>query len=235
MWAANPPYKENTAVYTSGLTKVLVIGGSVAHGWDDKSGGGYLKRTFFSTFHDTYIDKTIIGGTSTMLQATAFKGDFQKWLTEYHPSIVVISWGLLDDAKARTPATSFKFYLYQEITQSLAQGAKVYVVTPPVSIVSYGRFKNAEQAYVNDEQAVVTSMHSPSVSFVNVFDQMKQYLVTHGLTVYDFGRNSWHPDSLGHAIAATLLTADLRRTQNSGVIGIGNVTLGSTDPIRLPT
>ena len=203
-------YQAKTNVQTPKPYRVMVIGGSVAHGWDDKVGGGYLRRAFdhYPTYQ--YIDKTIVGANSTQLQETLYKGDYETWLKEYRPNVVVISWGLLNDCLPDTPKANFDKYLRVEITQALASHAMVYVVSPPVTIASYTKYLVRQQRYVNDELHVVRQIKSPNLYFFNVFDQMKAYLRNHHLSVYDFGTNTWHPDAEGHIIAARLLLADMQ-------------------------
>lgn len=195
---------------------VMTIGGSVAHGWNDKQQGGYLARTFRSlsavtntTY--TYVDKTIIGANAVQLQETLYKGKYEKWLDAYKPDIVVISWGLLNDCLPNTPMNKFNKYLTQEIQMALNHNSVVYLVSPPVTQVSFTKYKVKQQSYVDEEETIVKKLNNPNVHFFNVFSEMKQYMAENHQDVKEFGTNTWHPNSMGHIIATNLLLQDIER------------------------
>lgn len=199
---------------TAPRLSVVTVGGSVAHGWDDKAGGGFLHRTFQTlnaTTSVTYAvyDKTIIGANAVQLQDTLYKGDYEKWLGWFRPNVVLISWGLLNDCLPNTPMPVFQKYLGQEITEALRHKAVVFIVTPPVTRASYTKYKTQEQAYVDKEISLVRSMRNPNVRIFDVYDEMKRYLTTHHQTYMPYMSNGWHPNSAGHALAAQLLVQDI--------------------------
>ena len=187
--------------------KVMGIGGSIALGDDATNGYGYLQRTFHH-FNDTYYNKAIYGANSTQL-ATMYKGRYAGWLSQIHPQVVVIFWGLLNDAVPNTPLSQFNDYLNLEIKQALAIHAMVFVVTPPVTEVSYSLYAKQETKYVQDQIKLVKKMNNPDVYAFDLFSQMKNYLSNHHLNIKEFSGDAHHPNDKGYQLAANLLIADL--------------------------
>lgn len=208
--------------------RVMAIGASVALGHLARHDDGYLQRAFQFLSGRTSIgyrlyDKAISGANSTQL-ATLYKGDYTKWLDSIRPQIVVISWGLINDALPDTPVSRFDSYLRQEIKEALARRAVVYVVTPPVTEVAYTQFKTQIQGYVRDERLVVASLHDPNVRFFNVFAQMKAYIASHHVSFMRYVGDAHHPNTQGHALAGRLLYQDILRRVSREPIRFSNVT-----------
>lgn len=206
------------------MIRVMSIGGSVAHGWKDTNGPGYLKRAFDSLSEETnlnfeYFDKTIVGANSTQL-ASLYKGKYQQWLKSIQPHIVVISWGLLNDAKDNIPIDSFKKKLHREIDVALKKGAQVFVVTPPVTKATYTQFKRQEKQYVNSEIEVVKSYHNENVFIFDVFHQMNAYIQKHHQTYAQYEGDGWHPNTPGHELAGHILYQDILKKMKKGQIQI---------------
>lgn len=195
------------------VLRVLFIGGSIALGEKDPTNDGYLQRAFQALSKTTdaryqYVDKAISGANSTQL-ATMYKGDMSNWLATVKPNIVVISWGLLNDALPNTPMPQFNKYLQQEIDESLNAHATVFIVTPPVTLSTYTKFPKQEQNYTTDEMNLVKEDHQPGVYAFNVFDQMKNYLVQHHQTIAPYVGDANHPNRAGHILAGRLLYEDI--------------------------
>lgn len=199
---------------SSAVERVMVIGGSVAHGWKAVHNDGYLQRAFQAMSDDTktqyvYYDRTIVGADGSQL-ATLYKGRYSAWLAAIRPQVVVISWGLLNDAYTKVTQAAFRNHLLKETRQALAEHAIVLIVTPPVTKATYTEFRVQEPQYVQSEMDVVKRMDSPNVILFNVFDQMKAYLVNHHQTYVPYMGDGWHPNTAGHILAGTLLYQDLR-------------------------
>lgn len=194
--------------------RVMAIGGSVAYGWVDPHGGGYLKRAFVTFSQETkrnYIfdNKAIIGANSTQLNITLYKGRYTNWLNTVKPQVVVISWGLLNDCYPKTPFPTFEATIHHEIAKALRHKAVVLLVTPPVTKASYTQYLTLEPEYVNSEVYVADSFNSPNVVVFDVFNQMKAYLAEHNLSYAPFEFGGWHPNAAGHALAGSLLAQDM--------------------------
>ncbi len=192
---------------------VLAIGGSVAHGWKDTTGPGYLARAFLelsshsnTSYH--YIDRTIVGANGVQL-ATLYKNHYLEWLHAFAPKVVIISWGLLNDALPKTPISTFDFHIRQEIAEALSVHAVVLMVTPPVTKASYTQFKVQEPRYVLHEIQVAKSFNSPNVVVCDVYDQMRSYIVAHKQSYKMYMGDGWHPNSAGHILAGHLLYKDI--------------------------
>jgi len=188
------------------------VGGSVAHGWDDKTGGGYLARAFQTLTKSgpisfQFINKSIEGYGPTQMAAK-----YPTFLHEVHPQVVVISWGMLDDIANKTPISAFEQAVQSEIQQALAAHADVIVVTPPPTGASYGHDVASEAALVQDEIRVAKQFKTPDVIVVDLFNQMKRYLAAHHQSIQMYSADDWHPNTLGHELAGSLLAQDLQGT-----------------------
>jgi len=191
-------------------TRVLLIGSSVAHGWKDTPGeGGYLHRSFRSLSTKTptryrVIDRAIPGrGVMTILDK------YPAWLNTFHPNIVVISWGGLDDLYAKTPMAMFDSQIKWQIALALQHHADVFVITPPVSKASYTTYRFSQQDLMDNEMHVADNFNNPNVFVFNVFDQMKEYLRIHHQTYVPYMADGWHPNAAGHELAARILLKDM--------------------------
>lgn len=208
-----PTMSQVTPNINPGKISVMAIGGSVAHGWVDTTGPGYLARAFQELSSRTktsyrYLDRTIVGANGQQL-ATLYKGRYLEWLKILQPNIVVISWGLLNDALPNIPMDTFDFYIRQEITEALSNHATVLMVTPPITRASYTQFKKQEPLYVHQEISVAESFYNPNVVVCDVYDQMRSYLVSHHQSYTQYMGDGWHPNSAGHILAGHLLYQDL--------------------------
>ncbi|WP_367306851.1 SGNH/GDSL hydrolase family protein [Alicyclobacillus acidocaldarius] len=188
------------------------VGGSVAHGWDDKTGGGYLVRAFqeltkTGPISFQFINKSIEGYGPTQMAAK-----YAEFLSEIHPQVVVISWGMLDDIANKTPIAAFEQAVQSEIRQALAAHADVVVVTPPPTGASYGHDQASESQLVADEIRVAKQFKTPDVIVVDLFNQMKRYLAAHHQSIQMYSADDWHPNTLGHELAGSLLAQDLQGT-----------------------
>lgn len=208
--------------------RVMAIGGSVAHGWKDVKGEGYLHRAF-QTYQKatdvsyTYYDRTIVGANGHQL-ATMYKGDYSRWLNALHPTIVVISWGLLNDALPKTTYADFAKYLKQEISEALRDHAVVLVVSPPITKATYTQYPVQEEKYDQQEALVVKSLKNPNVYFIDLMNQMKSYLKSHHQTYKLYKGDGWHPNTRGHILAGSLLEKDIYAIFGKGPIVIKKIT-----------
>lgn len=205
---------------------VIIFGSSVADGWVDPTGGGYIRRAFVNYQNASAIPYNVISDAVPGAPITLEEGMYQQWIDTQHPQVLVISWGTLDDAHAKTPFSVFDSQVRQQIAMGLAAHAVVLVVTPPVTKASYTTYQVQEPAYLAHELAVAESFHSPNVYVFNVFDQMKQYLDAHNQTYLPYMANSWHPNRHGHKLAGQLLFQDM--LVQFGLSGIPFVTPAAT-------
>jgi acyl-CoA thioesterase-1 len=206
------PGPTQTTSNSPNVERVMAIGGSVAYGWRAKNNDGYLQQAFAALSANTktsyeYYNQAIPGADGTQL-ATMYKGRYEQWLTTIKPQIVVISWGLLNDAFTKVTDKAFVMHLHQEILQALARGATVLVITPPVTRASYTEFKVQEPRYVHCEETLVMRMHDPNVLMFNLYGQMKAYLAAQHQTYVPYMANGWHPNTAGDTLAGKLLYQD---------------------------
>lgn len=193
----------------------MLIGGSVALGWDDQTGGGYLMRAFkeYSTTSKQNLDvvNASVEGDGPGLYAS----QYNDVLKRIHPNVLVISWGILDDISHKTSISTFGADMKTEISTALANHITVFIVTPPVTTASYTSYQTLEPAYLAEEIAVAKSFKSSNIHVFNLFTQMKQYLSSHHLAYNACMADNWHPNTAGHALAGELLGQDFN-TELSG-------------------
>ncbi len=214
-------YALNAVIRTTGMQsdlnfeKVDVFGGSMAHGWLDPNDDSYLRRAFATRSESTntmydYIDHTIIGETPVMLNQSD-PDQYEQWLVQDQPQVVVLSWGLLNSMSSRhaVSATVFASAVKQEIAEALGVHAVVLIVTPPVTEESATVDHAKQEIYLNHLFAVAKSFHNANVVICDVYHQMEVYLAAHGQTYQDYYGNSWHPNQAGHELAGMLLANDL--------------------------
>lgn len=190
---------------------VMVLGGSMAHGWKDPNDDSYLRRAFQSLTNSTntnytYTDQTIIGGRAISVQQN---NELPTWLSNDKPNIVVISWGLLDDSYDKTPIDQFSDAIHDEIAQSLSQNAVVLIVTPPVVQAAATNYHAQVEAYIDAEFNVAASFHNGNIYCFNLNDEMSKYMTAHGQTWQQYKGDVWHPNQAGHELAGNLLYNDL--------------------------
>ncbi|KUO96223.1 SGNH/GDSL hydrolase family protein [Ferroacidibacillus organovorans] len=192
-----------------GPIRIMAIGSSVAKGWDDKTGGGYLARGvsgYAKGVHHAlpFINHAVEGET-----AEAALPLLPTWIKAVHPNVLLISWGMLDDATANTPLSVFSQTIRKEINLAIANHEAVWVVTPPVTPASYTVNRVSEAQYVNAEIAVARSYPAREVSVFDVFNQMKAYIAKHHQNYQMYAADAWHPNTAGHILAGKLLAHDL--------------------------
>jgi len=200
--APNAPAQER-------VVRVLVIGSSVARGWKDPKGGGYLHRTFTALSSLTPITYDVIDKAEPGKGVLSIRDTYVKWLDTYQPQIVCIAWGGLDDLYQHTPFRVYDEQVHWQIEEALDHHAMVMLVTTPVSKASFTTYRVAQQALMESEIQVADSFHNPNVYVFNLFDQMKAYLWAHHESIQPLMHDSWHPNAKGHALAAELLVKDI--------------------------
>jgi len=198
--------------------RVMTIGSSVAAGWGDPYGGGYLARAFRQLSSATQKNYKVISWAVPGITSTQVAPHYAHWLAFVHPQIVVISWGGLDDASNHTPISTFSSQVHQEIALALAAGASVDIVTPPVTEAVYEDGpKGLPYQYFLAEMREAKSFDSPQIHIYDVYDQMIAYMKAHDEGITPFVDNSWHPNALGHEVGGDLLFADMAHTMTMPV------------------
>ena len=220
---------ENRAGKTTGRSRapsdlhpvrVAVFGGSIAAGWVDPRGGGYIRRALRSLTQTTGISYEIVRNAVPGMSAGALKGRFLEILRTLRPAVVVLSWGGLDDAVKKTPVPVFAAIVERQIAESLSVRAAVLLVTPPVTAAAYIDGRHAiPYLYFQAEMQVARAFHNPNVQVCDVYDQMWQYMRQHGESYQPFAANGWHPNAAGHKLAGHFLFRDLLADYGGGPIG----------------
>ncbi|MCL6443063.1 MAG: SGNH/GDSL hydrolase family protein [Alicyclobacillus sp.] len=198
------------------VARVMIVGGSVARGWRDGGHGGYLVRAFEDLPGDvpvTVVNAAVIGD-GPVEYASKFTTD----LALVKPTVLLISWGMLDDIHAHTPLNQFDGAIHDEIATALANHMTVMVVTPPVTRATYTQYAQQEPDYVDSEIKVAKSFHDPNVHVFNLFEQMKHYLAAHHLSYERYAADGWHPNTLGHELSGSLLSADIQQVTLAHVV-----------------
>ncbi len=192
------------------VIKVMSIGSSVAEGWDDPTGGGYLKRAFASFSQYNHATFDLVNQAKAGDTVVKIENEYKGWLKSIKPQIVVLAWGALDDLSNHTPMAVYKQQIRNEIALALASHAKVFVVTPPITRASYTQYKVQEAQMVNTEMSIARSFPANQVYVFDVFNQMKIYIASHHQTYVPYMGDGWHPNTKGHALAGQLLFNDMK-------------------------
>lgn len=210
-FAADGPTPENSGVTGTGET-VMVVGGSVAHGWADPAHDSYLRRGFATiggithvNYH--YADQSIPGSPAVAVSSMTFAS----WLNTDKPDIVVISWGILDDIHANTSIPDFQRTIRDEIAQSLNARAVVLVVTPPVVPANATQWHQQFETYVSAERQVTDSFSSSNVHWFDVNSDMASLLIKNDLPVRNYSVRGWHPNASGQQLAGQLFANQLMK------------------------
>lgn len=195
----------------SGQTKrVMVVGGSVALGWDDKQDGGYLNRAFQALSQSKGIHFDVINKSVEGEGPGQYAPNFATTLATVNPQILVISWGMLDDASNHTPILLFRQWIRTEISLALKSHQIVVIITPPVTEASYSEHIGTLQDQLVDyEMSVAKTFHSNHVYIFDLFHEMMAYIKMNHLNIDALSADNWHPNTAGHALAAKLLVGDL--------------------------
>lgn len=192
------------------VSTVLIIGSSIAAGWGDDNHGGYLIRALADFAHRSNQSFHILNWAIPGVTTTDLALHFQAMINKSHPNIVILSWGGLDDAAARTPVAKFIKHVKNEVKVSQDARAVVLIVTPPVTPATYGNgLKDLPHRYFQAQIQTFRDQSSRNVYVFDVFDQMMQYIRNHHLVESKLAADGWHPNPKGHAIAAKLLFNDM--------------------------
>jgi len=229
-------HAQMAAVTAQQPEKILVIGGSITHGWfDSPKDRGFVRIAFQQLAQskqasehaseqasEQQSQQKVHGQSNQQLFAIYNHGipgagvltvrhRYPRWLREIHPQVVVIAWGTLNDIHHKLPMKTFRAQIRDEINAGLDAGASVIIVTPPVSRVSYTSYRALEPRYLANEIAVARTYPANEVEVINVFQQMKAYVKLHGINIQAISHDGWHPNPRGHEIAARILLQGLEQ------------------------
>ncbi|WAH44001.1 SGNH/GDSL hydrolase family protein [Alicyclobacillus fastidiosus] len=189
-----------------GKTDVLIVGSSVARGWKDDRihGGGYLERAFQAIAEVSDTDFHVVNRAVPGSTLRSVRNTYPQWLDKYHPDLVVLAWGGLNDLAKKTSLSDVRREVRWEIATALAHRTSVILVTSPVTRASYTTYRAGQARLFRAEVDVAKGFHSPNVHVFDVFTQMKAYLQIHHQTYVPYMGDAWHPNALGHELAAQL-------------------------------
>lgn len=220
------PYRPSENIKPSKALKqeqVLVIGGSMAYGWKDPNNDSYIQRAFDSLSKATATQYTVVNdaivGASAHGYASKHLEDYKRTIATLKPSVVVISWGLLNDIAQKTTEAVFQAAIRAEIAPALDARALVLIVTPPVVRANATYAEQKTMNYIAWEKDVVDSYRNPDVETIDLYAQMMQYLKLRGETYQPYYGDNWHPNQAGHILAGTLLENDILSDFGQGPLG----------------
>ena len=193
---------------------VLIVGGSAADGWLDRTHEGYVVRGLLDYAHAHHVQADIVNHAipgARVVNPSVRRG-LAHWVQQAgRDAVVVLAWGMLNDLKRHTPTRAVLAALAQQITIALAQHDTVLIVTPPATRATYRQFPRAEPRLVADELALARSFDSPRLYIDNVFASERRDLTQLGLAITAVTRGPFHPNTRGAVLAGQLLAASLRR------------------------
>ncbi len=193
---------------------VLIVGGSAADGWLDRTHEGYVVRGLLDYARAERVRADIVNHAipgARVVNPTVQRG-LAQWVRQAgRHAVVVLAWGMLNDLKRHTPTPRILAALAQQIAIALAAHDTVLIVTPPATRATYRRYPRAEPRLVAQEVALARSFDSARLYIVNVLASERRDLAQAGLTITAVTRGPFHPNTRGAALAGQLLAASLRR------------------------
>ncbi len=206
------------AAPTASKTSVLIVGGSAAFGWHDKTGLGYIERGLNSWNRNpagiAFKNQAIPGAT---VNNPIIHKHFLGWLKS-SPRIVVLGWGLLNDMRVGTPWSEILSKIRQEALEALAGGSVVFVVTPPATTTTFSINRGAENALVSAVIRTVSAIHNPNLYVFDVLTSEETWLLQHHQSVLGYMQGKWDPNTKGHILAGKLLTSELKAELPRGAV-----------------
>jgi len=193
---------------------VLIIGGSAADGWLDRTHQGYVVRGLKDYARAEGIRVAIVNHAipgARVVNPTVARW-FGRWVYDVGPgAIVVIAWGMLNDLKRHTPDAAIMRALRHQIGLALAAHDTVLIVTPPATRASYRPFRRVEPHLIADELSVARAFHSRRLFIVNVFHRERTYLARHRTPITRVTRGPFHPNTAGARLGGELLALQLEK------------------------
>jgi acyl-CoA thioesterase-1 len=195
-------------------TRVLVIGGSAARGWRARQNVGYIDRAFRAYGRVAGVRYVLYnrGIPGAGVEHPVVTREYGRWLRLVSPGIVVLAWGTLNDLRLGTPVHTVTAKIREEIALALEAHNVVLLVTPIPTQATYTIYRTRQPALVLAAVRVATGFQNGNVHVLDLFSTMRAYLKTHGLSYQAIMHDRWDPGERGHAIAARLLLALMRRT-----------------------
>ena len=200
-------------------TRVLIVGGSAAFGWHDKTGMGYIERGLKSWSRNPaglmFQNQAIPGAT---VNNPIIHKHYLRWL-KASPKIVVLGWGLLNDLRVGTPWSEILSKIRQEALEALAAGAVVFVVTPPATTTTFTVNRGGENALVAAVIRTVSAINSRNLYVFDVLTREESWLLQHHQSVLGYMQGKWDPNTKGHILAGSLLASELKAELPQGSVG----------------
>jgi hypothetical protein len=193
---------------------VLIVGGSAADGWKDRTHQGYVVRGLldYARAEDIRMHITNDAIPGARVVDPLVRTWYRRWVYSIGPGgVVVLAWGMLNDLKRHTPPVLVLRALHRQIAIALAAHDTVLVVTPPATRVSYGRYLHIEPDLVAAELALARRFHSRHLFLVNVFRSEKAYLQRHHTRIVRVTKGRFHPNTAGARIGGHLMAVRLER------------------------
>ncbi|NMP22463.1 SGNH/GDSL hydrolase family protein [Sulfobacillus harzensis] len=197
----------------------VIIGGSAAKGWHDRTGESYIDRALAQYAGQAHVgfkleNRAIPGAPVT---DGAIKAQFPRWMTTTRGGVVVIAWGLLNDIRLKTPRKAILQQVHREIRLALDTHHRVLVVSPPATLATL-TFDRASQAGLWSQIIrEATDFHNPNVYVANVMAPMERYIAAHHQSPKLYMDGKWDPNTRGHILAGQFLLKQLDRLWKGGI------------------
>lgn len=190
---------------------VVILGGSAAAGWHDKTLQGYVERglkSYANYAHVSYVfEQHAFGGApvTNLMDAARYPG----WLKETPGGIVVLAWGFLNDIRLHTPLDEILQAERTQIEEALASDHTVVVVSPPATEPTF-TFDRLSEAFVWGQVAqMAKSFHNPAVTIIDVMRPMERYIEDNHQTYRPYMKGKWDPNTAGHILAGKIFAEQL--------------------------
>lgn len=191
----------------------VIIGGSAAKGWHDRTSQGYISRALAEYEGKSLVHFVIHNHAMPGAPVTdgAIAHQFPEWMEKTKGGLVVIAWGLLNDIRLHTSDQEILAQVRREIRWALETDHEVLVVSPPATLASFTFDSTSQVRLWGQIASVARSFHDPRVNVVNVLGPMMHYVRQHHQNPRWYMKGKWDPDTRGHVLASHFLLKGLGR------------------------
>lgn len=191
----------------------LIVGGSAAKGWFDRSGRGYIERALLrygtvSHVHFQIVNHAIPGAR---VLNPVVRRHFGDWIPPGR-GLVIIGWGLLNDVRQHTPPGRIGPIVHAEVGEALRAHDVVLLVSPSATRSTFTIARRIQPAMWSEEVQAATSFKSPNVYVINVMNPEKRWMLGHHVGYQAFMQGLWDPNTRGHRLASQILERRLEDT-----------------------
>ena len=191
----------------------VIIGGSAAKGWFDRSGRGYIERALLRYETVSHVQFQIVNHAipGARVINPVVQRHFHAWIPS-GKGLVIIGWGLLNDVRKHTPPDRIGRIVHAEVGDALHAHDVVLLVSPSATRSTFTIARRIQPAMWRKEVEAATSYKSPNVYVINVMNPEQRWMLGHHIGYQPFMQGLWDPNTRGHRLASQILERRLEHT-----------------------